>query len=211
MLPLNAGYCFKVLKIKPRFKHLPITLIKELVKFSVFVFIGSIVDMLFWATDKVLIGAVLGSVQVAIYNIGGTFISIFQNITSVISSVFSPQASSIVFKNKPIEDSTNLMIKVGRIQYLIVALILSGFVVFGKDFLVYWAGKGYEDSYYIALLTMVPIAIPLIQNIAFSTTLAMNKISFRSYIYIFIALINVISTYLVLPYFIGVLTESMVI
>ena len=199
--PINIIYCKKNLDIQPSFKSLPFDLLKEIFSFSFVVFLSSIADLLFWATDKVLIGAVLGSVQVAIYNIGGTFISIFQNITSVISSVFSPQASTIVFKNKPIEESTNLMIKVGRIQYLIVGLILSGFVVFGKDFLIYWAGNGYEDSYYVALLTMFPIAIPLIQNIAFSTTLAMNKITFRSYVYIFIALINVISTYLVLPYF----------
>ena len=199
--PINIIYCKKYLDIQPSFKSLPFDLLKEIFSFSFIVFLSSIADLLFWATDKVLIGSVLGSVQVAIYNIGGTFVSIFQNITSVISSVFSPQANSIVFKNKPIEDSTNLMIKVGRIQYLIVGLILSGFIVFGQEFLIYWVGEGYEESYYIALVTMFPIAIPLIQNIAFSTTLAMNKISFRSYIYIFIAIINVIGTYLVLPYF----------
>ena len=50
MLPVNIYYCLRKLHIKPVIET-SIALIKML-GFSVFVFIGSIVDMLFWATDK---------------------------------------------------------------------------------------------------------------------------------------------------------------
>ena len=73
MLPLYAGYCFKVLKLKPKFSILPKSLIKELFGFSMFVFLGSLVDMLFWSTDKVILGMLSSSTAVAIYNVGGTF------------------------------------------------------------------------------------------------------------------------------------------
>ena len=52
MLPVNIYYCLRKLHIKPVIEKLPIALIKEMLGFSVFVFIGSIVDMLFWATDR---------------------------------------------------------------------------------------------------------------------------------------------------------------
>ena len=100
----------------------------------------------------------------------------------------------------PKTELSALLIRVGRIQYLIISLVLSGYIVFGKDFIRLWAGEEYGDAYYVALLTMIPLAIPLIQNIAFTTILAENKHRFRSILYAIIAVTNVVSTYLVLPY-----------
>ena len=66
-------YCKQKLNVVPRFKDMPFYMVKEILGFSIYVFASSIIDMLYWATDKVLIGAVLGTVAVAVYNIGGTF------------------------------------------------------------------------------------------------------------------------------------------
>ena len=204
MLPLNAGYCFKVLKIKPRFKHLPITLIKELVKFSVFVFIGSIVDMLFWATDKVILGMLTSTAVVAVYNIGVTFNTMMTNVSTAFSGVLTPKITVMVTKSAQPEQLTELFIRVGRLQYFIIALALSGFIVFGRDFILLWAGAGYEQAYYIAIITLIPLSIPLIQNTGLSIVIAQNKHQFRSIIYLIIAIVNVISTYCVVPYLGGV-------
>lgn len=204
MLPLNAGYCFKVLKIKPRFKHLPITLIKELVGFSVFVFIGSIVDMLFWATDKVILGMLTSTAVVAVYNIGVTFNTMMTNISTAFSGVLTPKITVMVTKSAQSEQLTELFIRVGRLQYLIIALALSGFIVFGRDFILLWAGPGYEQAYYIAIITLIPLSIPLIQNTGVSIVIAQNKHQFRSIVYLIIAIVNVISTYCVVPYLGGV-------
>ena len=71
MLPVNIYYCLRKLHIKPVIEKLPIALIKEMLGFSVFVFIGSIVDMLFWATDKVILGMLLGGMMAI--DMGGPF------------------------------------------------------------------------------------------------------------------------------------------
>ena len=52
------------------------------------------------------------------------------------------------------------------VQYVVMAFILSGFIVFGKYFIRFWAGDGYGDAYTIALLFLVPLTIPLIQTLA---------------------------------------------
>lgn len=200
-------YLTKRVKIHFNFKSMPLYLLKELLTFSFFIFISTLADLLFWATDKILIGATLGSISVAIYNVGGTFTNMLQTFTSAISNVFSPQVNTLVFQKKDISENTNLLIKVGRIQYLIVSLIISGFIVFGHQFLYFWAGEGYQESYYIALVTMIPLSIPLIQNIAYTTTTALNKHKTRSIIYVCIAILNVISTYLVIPYF-GIISAA---
>ena len=201
MLPLNAVYCSKKLHIRPVFSKIPGTLIKEMLGFSIFVFIGSIVDMLFWATDKVILGMLSGSVAVAIYNVGGTFNNMVMNLSTSISGVLTPRITGMVIKEASKEDLTALFIRVGRLQFIIIALIVSGFTVFGQSFITLWAGDSYADAYWIAVLTMFPLCVPLIQNTGLTIITAQNKHQFRSIVYLVIAILNVVSTYLVVPYY----------
>ena len=203
MLPLNAVYCFKVLRIRPRFRGLPIQLIKELLQFSAFIFLGSVVDMLFWATDKVILGMLASTAVVAVYNIGTSFNTMMTNISTAFSGVLTPKVTVMVTKDATPGQLTELFIRVGRLQYLIIALALSGFIVFGKQFIILWAGSDYENAYYMALVTLIPLAVPLIQNTGLSIVIAQNKHKFRSIVYLVIAVLNVISTYLVVPYWGG--------
>lgn len=191
----------KRLGITPIFKNMPTNLLKELFGFCAFVFLASVVDLLYWSTDKVLIGATLGSAAVAVYNVGGVFTSMMQSMSSSISNVFTPRVTTLVVKKAPVSEISELLIRIGRIQFLIVSLILSGYITFGKKFIFFWAGAGYSDAYYIALLTMIPLAIPLIQSIAFSTVMAQNKHHFRAIAYAVIAVVNLVATVIVLPHF----------
>ena len=59
--------------------------------------------------------------------------------------------------------------------------------------------KDYSQAYIIGLLTMIPLAIPLIQNIAFTVITAQNKLKFRTIVYAVIAVLNVIGTILAMP------------
>ena len=170
-------YCKQKLNVVPRFKDMPFYMVKEILGFSIYVFASSIIDMLYWATDKVLIGAVLGTVAVAVYNIGGTFTSMLQNMSSAISGVFGTRVNMMVFGNQPMEKLSELLIRIGRLQYYIVSLILSGYIVFGQIFIDVWAGKDY------------------------SVISAQNKLKFRTIVYAVIAVLNVIGTILAMPKF----------
>ena len=203
ILPINVIYCAKVLKVKPRFSKMPKELIKEMLGFSAFAFIATLVDMLFWSTDRTLLGMYASSVAVAIYNIGCTFNQMVRSLSTAISGVLTPRVTGMVAKEKSNKEISDLFIRVGRLQYLIVALIVSGFVVFGQSFLKLWAGDEYSQSYWIALITMIPLCIPLIQNTGISIVTAQNKHAFRSIAYLVIAVINVISTFFAIKVFEG--------
>ena len=199
MLPINMMYCFKVLHVYPKFRRLPMSLIKEMLSFSAFVFIATIVDMLFWGTDKVLLGMYASTAAVAVYNIGGTFNNMVLNLSTAISNVLTTRITSMVAQDATNEQLTEIFIKVGRLQYIVVALIISGFTVFGQTFIQLWAGLDYADAYWIAVLTLFPLCIPLIQNTGLSIITAKNKHRFRSVVYLIIAIVNVIATYLAIP------------
>lgn len=200
----NLIYCIFDLRMKPTFRKLPAPLIREMVGFSAYVFLGSVVDMLFWATDKVILGMLVGTAAVSVYQIGSTFNNIVMQLSTSISGVLTPKITGMVVKNASKEELTELFIRIGRIQFLIVALIVSGFAVFGKPFIVLWASKAYADAYWIAVLTLFPLCIPLIQNTGLSIVMAQNRHKFRSIVYLVIAIANAVSTYLVAPYLGGI-------
>lgn len=63
-----------------------------------------------------------------------------------------------------------------------------------------WAGKEYLMAYWVAILTLLPLSIPLIQNTGLSILVAQNRHKFRSIMYLIIAALNALSTYLIVPY-----------
>jgi O-antigen/teichoic acid export membrane protein len=204
MMPVNVIYCCRVLKLRPRFARIPRAVIREMLGFSFYVFIGTIVDMLFWATDKVILGMIASSVAVAVYNVGGTFNHMVIQLSTAISGVLTPRITGMVATDTAKENLSELFIRVGRLQYFVIALIVSGFSVFGKAFIQLWSGPEYEQSFWIAVLTMFPLCIPLIQNTGISILMAQNKHRFRSLLYLVIAIANVIATYLIVPYWGGI-------
>lgn len=209
IVPANIIYCQKTLRIRPRFERIPQSLVKEMIGVSAFHFLGSIVDMLFWATDKVILGMLASTVAVAVYNVGGTFNNMVMSLTQCISGVMVPRVTMMVFqKESEPNQLTDVFIKIGRIQFLIIGLIVSGFSVFGQEFINMWAGDDYANSFWVAVLTMYPLCIPLMQNIGVSIISAQNKHQFRSVVYLIVAIINVITTYILVPRY-GVIAAAM--
>ena len=82
--------------------------------------------------------------------------------------------------------------KIGRVQFAIMSLILTGFILYGKDFIGFWAGEDFKPAYYMALVVMLPLLIPLIQNTGITILQAKNKHAFRSKVYFFIAILNIV-------------------
>ncbi|MBR3289869.1 MAG: oligosaccharide flippase family protein [Clostridia bacterium] len=203
-LPWNIFYCRFKLRVRPRFARVPKALIGEMVRVSFYNFMGSLVDMLFWATDRVILGMLASSVAVAVYNIGATFNNMITGLSTTVSGVLAPKITGMVVKNAKKDELTELFVRVGRLQFLVIGLVVSGLTVFGHVFITMWAGPEYSEAYYIVLLTAIPLCIPLIQNTGVAILVAQNKQKFRSVVYLIIAVVNVVSTYLIVPYMGGV-------
>ena len=193
---INCLFCFTKLNMKFKFDKIDFPLLKEIFVFSFFIAINQIIDQINWQTDKVILGKMINATAVAIYTVAATINTMYIHFSTAISSVFVPQIHSIV-SNDSIEESeknkelTEIFIKVGRVQLLVLGLVLSGFIFFGKFFVIKWAGPQYVDSYYISLLLICPVTIPLCQNIGIEIQRAKNKHQFRSIAYLIMALFNV--------------------
>lgn len=188
---LNAYYSLFKLNVKFKLHKWDNSFLREILSFSFFVFLGAIVDQIYWKTGQVILGAVVGTVTVAIYSISMQFAMSYLGISTNMCTVFLPKLSALAVK----EDSTeinNIFIKIGRLQFYVVMLMFSGFLLFGKNFILLWVGNDFIDAYKYALILMGALIIPLIQNTGILILQAKNKHAFRSIMYLIIAILNVI-------------------
>lgn len=191
-------YAFKVLKIRVLFSDFPKGLFRSLFAYTSFIALNMIVDQINWNIDKILLGRYRGTTAVAVYAVASTLQNYYQIFSTSISNVFTPKIHRIINNTRNNFDEqrsvlTEIFTRVGRIQFLILSLISTGLIFWGKPFIVkYWAGSGYEESYYVALLLILPSSIALIQNLGIEIQRAENRHQFRSIAYAFMALLNLL-------------------
>lgn len=190
-LLITISYAVKKFNIKFDFSGFQLNMLKSMFAFSFFIFLNQIVDQINWSIDKYIIARFYGAASVAVYSIGASLNNYYVTISSTISNVFSPRINKMVSVETDNNSLTDLMIKVGRIQFLVLSLIFSGLVFFGEYFIVgYYAGAGYEEAYKIVLILCTPVTIPLIQSMGIEIQRAKNKHKFRSVIYVIMAFFN---------------------
>lgn len=200
-LLINWWYCQNRLAIKIRFARFNWSFLKEVAIYSFWIFLNAIMDRIYWSTGQFVLGIYRGAVAIAVYAVAIQLQSMFMMFSTAISNVFLPRVTAMVAKENNEQEISNLFVRTGRLQYIIMAFILSAFIVFGKPFIQLWAGAGYEDAYYICLLFFIPLTIPLIQNLGITVLQARNQMKFRSLLYIVIALASLgLSILLAKPY-----------
>ena len=190
-LAANILFTFKKLHEKFYFNHFDYKLFRSIGSFTFFIFLNQIIDQINWSIDKFLLGRMINTAAVAIYGLGAQINTIYVQLSSSISSVFVPQVNQIVANRDDNHELSELFTKIGRIQFFIMGLILSGFIFVGKPFMLLWGGKGYTDSYYVTLLLIIPVTVPLIQNIGIEIQRAKNMHKARSVVYAAIAIANI--------------------
>ena len=198
----NYIYVRKFLNIIPIYEKTPCNLVKEIFSFSFWIFLSNVVNQLYNATDTLMIGAdpQLSAKGVAVYNIGIVFVGIAGTLSSGIVNVLAPKTNKMVFSESSEEEITDFSIFIGRIQAYILTLIATGFIAFGRPFISFYAGSEFYDSFWIAIFVMIPNIIPALQGVHLNVLIAKNKHKFRSLVYLGIAVLNVIGTWVALKY-----------
>lgn len=191
-LVVNLIYCRRKLNIHIyfRFKHFHWGFLKEVAIYSFWIFLNAIMDRVYWSTGQFVLGAMVGTAAVAVFAIAIQLEGMYMQFSTAISSVFLPKVTAMVATNRSRKEISDLFIRTGRIQYIVLAYILSGFIIFGRQFIELWAGAGYSDAYMISLLFFIPLTVPLIQNLGITILQARNEMKFRSVLYIIIALVS---------------------
>lgn len=203
-LGLNFWYCKHYLRIKLVFARFQWGFLKEVSIYSFWIFLNVIMDRIYWSTGQFVLGAYVGTAAVAVFAIAIQLEHMYMSFSTAISGVFLPKVTAMAVRESDGKAISDLFIKTGRIQYCVMILVLTGFFLFGRQFIHLWAGDGYDDAYIITMLFFVPLTVPLIQNMGITILQARNQMKFRSLLYLGISLASLAAQIPLAKYYGGI-------
>ncbi len=203
---LNIVFAFAKLKTKFKFKAPEKNILKSIFGFSIFIAINSIINQINSSLDKVLLARLVSPESVSVYAIGFSLYNYYGAFSTAISSLFTPSVHRTVSENENDRIQmknrlTPIFVKLGRLQIMLQALLLTGIIFFGQAFISFWAGEGYENSFYVALILCCAYTVPLCQNIGVEIQRAQNKHYTRTVVYAVMTVLNIILTVILCPHF----------
>ena len=187
------------LRINIRFFDKPLA--KELLKLSFWVFVIGIAQRLMLNIVPTELGILSGTEQIAIFSIAMTLEGYVYVFASALNGLFLPKITRMVLTNEDRKEVNYLMIRVGRLQLLVLGLLITGIVVLGKPFIQLWMGDKFITSYYVSLFLIIPGIITLTQEIAATLLFVVNEMKYRAILFIVASLISIVIGVLLIPTF----------
>lgn len=191
-------FVFKRLKVKVSFKNVEKALFKKILSYSIWIFLMGITSQFLWNAGQVLLGMKTDTRTVAFYGVGIMLGGYYGAFSAAISGVFLPRATQMSINNTK-EEILEMMVRIGRLSFLILGFILTGFIIFGKEFIFWWVGEAYSSSYIVAVIIMLAYTLPLILTFANSLLEAYNKVRFKVLIYIVFFSLGLVLGYFLIP------------
>ncbi|WP_165157863.1 oligosaccharide flippase family protein [Parabacteroides sp. ZJ-118] len=195
-LCINYIYCKRKLRVKLYFKRFKWGFLKEVSIYSFWIFLNAITEQIYWGSGQFILGVFQGTAAVAVYAVAIQLKNMYYMFSTAISTVLLPKVTAMVTKGVSEKEVSDMFIRTGRLQYIVMSFILTGFILLGRPFIQMWAGIGYDQAYLIALLFFIPTFVPLIQNLGITILMAQNRLRFRS---LLILIASVLSLLVAIP------------
>lgn len=195
---INMYYVFQVLKVRLAWRHFERSLVREIFKYSVWIFIFAMVGQFQWQSGQLILGRISGPIAVGIYGVGillGTYYGAF---STAISGVFLPRATKMTVLEASGAELTDMMTRIGRFSLIALLLIFGGFLLFGRQFVTLWVGEHYLEAWTVAIIIMFSYTLPLVQSFANSILEARSLFAYKAVVYISLIVLGTgIGAYLV--------------
>lgn len=194
----------KALNQKINFRFYNKKMLKTVFSFSIWMTVIGIAQRFIMNITPSVLGITSGAVAISIFAVARTIEGYTYTFANALNSLFLPKVSKMVADNASDNEITELMIKVGRIQLIIIGAILAIFISMGQEFIVLWMGKDFKDSYLVTVLLILPSIVTLTQDIGVTLLVVRNEVKYRAFWYVLAAIIS-LSVSFVLSKFYGAL------
>ena len=197
-----AWYVLLRLRLYPKFKGIDIGFVKEIVIYSSMILLQMIATQMNSTVDQILIGSLVASSAtiLAVYSVGTQVTQYFQSIGTAFTGVLMPGIVNMVEHGADSRTLTDEMIRIGRIIFIVLGLILGGFFAFGQQFITLWAGEQNQNAYYVALILMVAYLFIMTESIGTQILWAMNQHKEQAILKLVIVLLNIILTVILIKW-----------
>ena len=101
---------------------------------------------------------------------------VYMGLGSALWSVFLPKVTAMTAKESNEKEVSELFVRTGRLQFIVLLFVLLFFTVFGKSFIRLWAGTDYEDSFYLTWMFFASLLFTYAQNLGAVISQARNSV-----------------------------------
>ena len=123
-----AAYVFIGLKVKVSFHGMNFAMMREITHYSFYIFLDMLINQIYWKLGQLVLGVVSAPpIEINAFAYGMTIPNYYIMISTALATMFLPTITKIVTEQEAGKKLTDLMIRVGRIQLLILGLVLVGF------------------------------------------------------------------------------------
>ena len=184
------------LKLRPKFKRIDISFVKEIILYSSMILIQMIATQLNATVDQILIGSLVAasSAILAVYSVGTQVTQYFQSMGTAFTGVLMPGIVKMVESGVDSKTLTDEMIRIGRIILIVLGLIWGGFLPCGQQFITLWAGADNSNAYFVAVILMTAYMFILTESIGTQILWAMNQHKEQAILKGIIVLLNILLT-----------------
>ena len=191
----NVWYARHYLHVRFRWGRFERPFLREVALYSFWIFLDAIMCKVYWGSGQFVLGVVAGTVEVAVYAIAMQFMGIYMQFSTAISSVLLPKVTMMVAQGATPRALTDVFIRMGRLQNVVVSYIFVMFVLVGREFISLWAGEGYTPAYPMVALLMGAFFVALVQNTGLAILQAENRMRYRMTAYILAAACALIASF----------------
>lgn len=195
----NVYYCFKTLKTRISWNGWDTKLIKTMFAFSFWMFLDQLINIMNTGSGNFIVAMTRGPSEVSVYSYGLRLFQYFFMASSCVAGLFLPKVISMVSMGGSNEEQTGLMIKVARIQMLLIGCMYFGIIFFGREFFSLWIGKTLgertNDCWFVTIVIMIPYGFLLLQALGWQLLQARNAMKARVRILLVVSFLSLILGY----------------
>lgn len=181
-------------KVKVQLGYRDRNMLKEIFSFSAWTTISSLAQRLIFNITPSIIAAVsiTGTLGVAVFGVATTIEGYVYTFATAINGMFMPRIAKIVHEGKKQEQLVPLLHRIGRLQCMLIGVLVVGFAALGQSFVAdIWKKPDLVQSYGCAVLLIVPSFFYLPLQIAKTTLIVENKVKLQAKVYLLMCLLNV--------------------
>lgn len=197
---LILAYKYSIIKIKTpvkiNFAYKEKGLYHELFGFSIWVTVSTLAQRLIIGVTPSILGVVSSTAAIAVFGIITVIENYIHIITTALNGMFMPRIARIFTEKDYINKLNSLIVMVGRVQFALNGLIVTGFFLLGRDFIQLWMGKSYSVAYYGILLVTVPNLFYNSMQIANTALVVKNHVKIQAVTNVVVGIINVVLSFI---------------
>ena len=106
----------------------------------------------------------------------------------------------MVVKGASNAEQTDLMIRIGRVQLLIIGVVYFGIILFGQEFFHLWIGDSLgrrtQDCWFVTVVILIPYGFLLLQALGWQILQARNAMKYRVSVLTVSSFLSLVSGYI---------------